>query len=110
AGTRLALAFAMQSRSRGICNATGAASNHRFHQPNWRRIISRSGGGVCSINPAISTGLDAARYSAAVTPMLAPYNTIGASAAALFNASNAATAAGQLRANRAGPVLPPNPG
>src|SRR5215510_962171 len=124
----------MQSRSRGICSATGPANNHRFHQPNWRKMTSRSGGGLCKISPAISNGLDAATCSAAVTPMLVPNNTIGAVvcavlssgfdddplgtsdstalllAACRFNTSNAATDAGPIRANRAGPVLPPNPG
>ena len=47
---------------------------------------------------------------AAVAPMLAPKTTTGRSPALLFNASNAASAAGPIRASRAGPVLPPNPG
>jgi hypothetical protein len=97
-------------------------------------MTSRSGGGLCKINPAISAGRDAAKCSAAVTPMLAPYTTIGAvmcavlsagfnddplgtadSKAPLFvvcrcNSSNAVIAAGPIFERRAGPLLPPNPG
>ena len=51
AGARLAFAFAMLSRSAGTLRESGPANSQRFHQPNCRRIICRSGGGLCRIKP-----------------------------------------------------------
>ena len=66
AGARTALALATLSKSAGSFCASGPASNHRFHQPNWRRIICRKGGGLCRIRPA--TCRCAATCSAVVVP------------------------------------------
>ena len=83
-------------------------SSHKFHQPNWRRMICRKAGGLCRIRPA--TCRCAATWSAVVVPRLAPKTMIGRSPAVCLSASKAASAAGPSRASRAGPVLPPKPG